>query len=743
MQITRLISPSVAIWFALLILPRSARACGPWLPERLLSQGGSSIEEAPEFFFELETKELAKKYPVPFQTVRPPSEPNVEDHTQTDTLYSKQTAEADENDFSAAIKAGEIKPPDVEKAKAQHRAARVYIGGTAGQSSEPTEEFSSEFSLYHRGAVYYSAQDYGGARQVWKELLTLPPEQRQYRSTWATFMLGKTDLAEKKYDDAKQWFRQTRELVASKFVDSVGLAAASLGWEGYAALEQKSLSESAKLYLQALATGDVTSVMSLEVVAGKIVGPEKDFEWTPAKAGANGNVTPTPSPTPNTNTEFPEARDPVLRPVISAYILAGLMSEYNPGPVKKDEQIEKWLQAIEHLHLSHVECADVLGWIEYGNGHYAAAQRWLNLADPDSAMSLWLKAKLDFRAGKTGDAIKALSRAVHLSPKISGLESREIDSNVEKISRPSGDLGLLLLSRGEFQDAFHQFLDNDNWQDAAYVAERVLALDELKALVDKEYPLENKVSATDDEIMTPQMEEEKARADRANRMRWLLGRRLVRAERYQEALAYLPAEQRTFLDQYVASVKTAQNKATSPKDKANALWSAAQVMREHGMELRGTENEPDFAIWDGSFQSEDIAGERLRGYYSDQNALEDNTGETKTTSKLPLVIAATAREQQQLRQNKVVPDKRFHYRYVAADLAWSAARLMPDNSDETALILATAGTWLKKWDDTAANRFYEALVNRCEKTALGQEAKKTRWFPELPDASPSPSPDNQ
>ena len=48
------------------------------------------------------------------------------------------------------------------------------------------------------------------------------------------------------------------------------------------------------------------------------------------------------------------------------------------------------------------------------------------------------------------------------------------------------------------------------------------------------------------------------------------------------------------------------------------------------------------------------------------------------------------------------PDKRFHYRYRAADLAWEAARLMPDNAPELAVLLCEAGGWLKARDPKAA-----------------------------------------
>jgi len=59
------------------------------------------------------------------------------------------------------------------------------------------------------------------------------------------------------------------------------------------------------------------------------------------------------------------------------------------------------------------------------------------------------------------------------------------------------------------------------------------------------------------------------------------------------------------------------------------------------------------------------------------------------------------------RQQGVVPNERFHYRYQAADLAWEAAALMPNNIDETARVLCVGGTWLKNIDPQRADVFYK------------------------------------
>ena len=69
-----------------------------------------------------------------------------------------------------------------------------------------------------------------------------------------------------------------------------------------------------------------------------------------------------------------------------------------------------------------------------------------------------------------------------------------------------------------------------------------------------------------------------------------------------------------------------------------------------------------------------------------------------------------------------------YYIYLAADLGWQAAALLPDNEEQTAQMLNTAGSWLKAKDDDAADRFYQAIERRCSRTELGKEAIKRRWF---------------
>ncbi len=131
------------------------------------------------------------------------------------------------------------------------------------------------------------------------------------------------------------------------------------------------------------------------------------------------------------------------------------------------------------------------------------------------------------------------------------------------------------------------------------------------------------------------------------------------------------------------------------------------------MELLGTEMAPDGFSSGGSYEPEQTA--------------EARTNETFT------ILPATADELRRYSESAPDPNKRYHYRYQAAALALEAAKLMPDNSDDTALVLCTAGSWIKYLDAETADLFYKALVRRCGKTELGHEADVRRWFPKQDD----------
>jgi hypothetical protein len=145
------------------------------------------------------------------------------------------------------------------------------------------------------------------------------------------------------------------------------------------------------------------------------------------------------------------------------------------------------------------------------------------------------------------------------------------------------------------------------------------------------------------------------------------------------------------------------------------------------MALIGTAVDPDWhMLGNGSYEMPPIHASRGIGRTNDLPEW--------VTARGFDVTAPHNGERARVSQSSPAPETRFHYRYLAAELAWQAAQLLPDDSDATANVLCEAGSWLKLRDPKAADRFYKALVRRCRHTELGDEADRRRWFPPVAEA---------
>jgi hypothetical protein len=106
----------------------------------------------------------------------------------------------------------------------------------------------------------------------------------------------------------------------------------------------------------------------------------------------------------------------------------------------------------------------------------------------------------------------------------------------------------------------------------------------------------------------------------------------------------------------------------------------------------------------------------------------------------PTLVILSKAEQERVKKHSRPKLRRYFSRYLAADLAWQGAALMPDNDEQTANVLNTAGSWLKLGDIKAADRFYQAIERRCPKTEIGKEAIKRHWFVPIPKTEDSEEP---
>ncbi|MDB6031606.1 MAG: hypothetical protein JWM16_1944 [Verrucomicrobiales bacterium] len=787
-----------------------ALGCGPFFPNTLLNVGDRAMLTAPEVSFQAEIERM--KLIGPVFSARPA------------TNLALQSLQADLDDLTAALgKAG--LPADTREAiMQQHQAERRKID-VSTDSLRPTNaaRFSGElprivpglpgeFADYFRGAVAWHQNKLEDPRAAWMRVLERPAAERRYKSTWAAFMLARS-WEEENPSRAISYFQQVRTLAKAGFVDSLGLATSSLGFEARLHLRAQRFAEAIDLYLQQASEGDASAINSLRYAASHAL----------------------------------ERGNPVLRPlashpraqrVVTAYVIAGgwrsapididsslkeaalLLQEKaaakssflpapNPAWHTKKEPVLIWLEAVEAAKVKDVDSAEQLALAAYQAGRMEEARRWLARALPTPAMQ-WLRAKLLLRDGKVEAAGEILARLCHSFPLESGRRGVKNESLTVYLPPPAGsdptngsrrpsladsmyvsdgdfsiipaayqmrgELGVFYLARRQYAEALQTLLQSGYWLDAAYVAEDVLTLDELKTSVDRNWP-----PAMNEDAKLPRHsvdgapDDERVRAYQNRRdIRYLLARRLVRANQTKEAEGYFPEELLGSYRELRAMLETGENPKLPLEKRAEGYFEAAKITREQGLELVGTEAGPDWQFYSGNFESSLTATDRM----------------SMSSSNL---LAASTSELERAQGNAPTPNVRWHYRRTAsalavkgakimrsaemiglsreekasallgsaqaihafdgyaaetpgrpgakgeellecfpsAILAWKAAQLLPNNQDETARALCMGGSWIKNIDPNAADIFYKALVRRCRKTAMGNEADRLRWFPVL------------
>ena len=698
-------------------------ACGPYFPNYLLVGGDEAVLGGAELSF---TRELQRMNLVPTRHKALP----------TRGTFAEEAERAEVADLKAALKKEGLCEEEAAGVLSAHAEARKQLTVFAAQVKEVedsrphleqegkdtrgapalpwpnmpaiqiTPGLPGEFADYFEGALAWHNpinRTKDAARLCWERLLERPEAERKRKSVWAAFMLARSWLEEDP-PRAIDYLHQVRALASRGFADTIGLSAASLGVEARVELLHTNYVPAIALYLEQLAAGDEGAAISLRFVAAEALR---------ARAATLEKL----------------ARDSRSQRIITAYVLSQPIRRrdyagdaIDPELGSQSDWVRRWLSAMEASGVKDAESAEKFALAAYNINDMQLAQRWIKLA-PNAPVAQWLQAKLLLRSGKVAEAAALLAKVSRLFP-VQPHGTNEVEAvqladtlmagtcegNLVPVERQLlGELGVLRLSRKEFTQSLDALLNSGFWMDAAYVAERVLTVDELKGYVDSYWP---PVSASQEAEEKENFGEDKISPSLLRgQIRYLLARRLTRAERSAEAREYYPAEWLPPFDALMANLGAAWNESLPAEHRAGAFFQAAYVARTNGMELLGTEVEPDWHIHGGNFSTGVSIADR----------------KTNAAEHLP----ATQEELARASRHAPEPEKAFHYRYQAASLAWQAAELLPNNSDFTAFILWKGGSWLKYQDPPFADIFYKALVRRNRATALGAEADRRRWFPEL------------
>jgi hypothetical protein len=350
--------------------------------------------------------------------------------------------------------------------------------------------------------------------------------------------------------------------------------------------------------------------------------------------------------------------------------------------------------------------------------------REINRLFPDAPLDWYLRAvpgedpakqSRDVDVDELDDAIPLLRRAAGLfapdeewasdAPTgicMRGVKNAPWDTSLAPRREVIGELAAAFIAKRQCLEALRLQLAAEIRDDAAYVMECILTVDELRRFIDTDYPIASPPKSVDDNADAGDDHSEFV----PEFVRHTYGGRLARLGRIDEARPWLDPELGPFATRYLDAMKRSRDTHISSADRAAALWGAAQALAGSTLtELRH----------DG-------------GYYALFDR-DDTLLQVRRDSPGLNVLPPSADERARLGR---LPDQYDRVRlrlYLATDLAWEAAELSPDESDQTAEMLSSAGRWLPNCKNQSADRFFKALVRRCSTTRLGAETTAIHWFP--------------
>ena len=730
-----------------------AHACGPvFMSNYLVMEEGNPVD-LPSMSFWSEMQCLIKFAPIP-----PEEQPLPIDDAEPLEGIEKmrtRTMNVDVADFAEAVKADPNANARIASYTAMRKTMLAWIMTLENKEEEerikkrgwgevkksPQTSFDltqyedflrtipAEFSEYVRGAYAFHRGEMAAATPHFEAVLQLSPAQRKYRSVWAAYMLGKI-RKDSEPEQAFQHFDQVRAMVKEGYPDPFNFSGESLAWQAFIDANRNRPVDALHRYVQC--------------------GSEKMLP---------GIIIPSIRWVCNSILKQPNPDSTVLNDPLSREILLIALSFEN-----KEKQ-DTWLAACEKMAEQNAfPGADRLAWLAYQRGDFIHAEKWLKHCDPVSPRAKWIDAKLLLRSGKLQSGGTRMQEVIQESRNLPewAVSTEPIDSYPE--TRPVhecalAEMAVTRLSRQDYVGAMDAFLRGRYWPDAAYIAERLIPMtgkDSLEAYLAAH-------TENDPELSKPIEQWPNPPAAPLDKIRDIMARRLARNGEWEKAARYyaLPhtesfsedglepktrpaADYAQMAQTIAANLKCAHDPAQPATAKAKALLETAKLLREHGMELTGTELAPDWALEGGSYEWDYAFSDRLtqeKGAYNagdpDKELGEQYLAQgivcqvyNGDSSHHPSVLfRVTADEVARRMESAAKPYKRYHYRYVAADMLWSCAQLLPNNDPLCAEALYRGGTYLQNRDPLAADKFYKALIRRNPNLAIAQEANKLKWFP--------------
>jgi hypothetical protein len=582
--------------------------------------------------------------------------------------------------------------------------ARASQNGAAAFTA--TQILPEAHRLYIAGAVSFRQNDWQGALGFFDQLIGLSNKETNDRLLWALYMRGVSlhQIAKASNSDfsaAIDAFEQLRALAKSGKSDELGLAITSLGEQARWHLRAKQWAKAAHGYAQ-LAAMEKTWLEQEQKT--------EDNAWRHQNGDSQGayGLLAVARQLYKNQAELEQAlQDPLVRKlmIVYAYARAGEIAARDQDLASDFTELDSDYEVIEHGRqgggsdqrllvsvlsqalekvldgktLSNEPLLDRLSAVMYRAGDFDAAQRFADASD--APLAAWVKAKLALRRGDLDDAAAFYAVAADRFPKDDAWLQDFDYVQYDVACRVRAESATMHLMRGDFNQAAELFWQaNDYERDLAYVTERVLKLDELRAFVKKH--------ASD--VNEP-------KAGQKAMLRALFARRLMREAHYREAISYFDDETNKS-NAEVFTEHMEQAARTHHEVRAEHLYQAALIARVEGIRLFAYELAPDQAAWGGS----------TAGAYD-----EPNDDDWNPQAQHPFVEKlATPQERGRFLRTDANPMMFYHYRGRAALLAEQASLNVPERSQAFMALLCKATMWTNDLNPDLGQKFYQSYLQK-------------------------------
>ena len=537
----------------------SALACGPDFPMRLLDNRGQSLAELPEGNFQFEMNRLGHAIAGLKNVTAATHNPNAGYGEASD--HAEQRDKAEQAGLTAEQQA------QVKQLRSLTDARQVEI-----QGADLPPSSSSIWRVPWRSMPVIMGWRPNTSRRSWRCRLInercAAPGLLIHLGRALFAMSAEADAGPDLLDQSRKAFEQTRQLSIEGFSDPLELGVASLGEEARVARTAGDWNRAIELYATQNLHGSAVGYTSLKLLMADLAAMPED-QLAPLLKGK-----------------------PVQQ-LVTASLISRMGWSFGDQPPNE----LKLIKLLQNSTRGSLDNADRLAAMNYQQGDYASAKAFLEHAG-DGGLAWWLRAKLAVRDGDKTAAAAAYAKAAQAFPQNESWGDRRTpDWDYETLQpkcRVEGESAILALQRGDYLQAFDQLYRSQDiyWFDAATVAERVLTVDELKQYVDTQVPAPPALTQQERDNYVP--------LPVAAKLRNVLGRRLLREERYDEAPAYFDSVELQAKAKWYGQLRHDAESKWWPSKRAFAYYHAATVARFDGMELLGYEMSPDYATFGGN-----------------------------------------------------------------------------------------------------------------------------------------------